>query len=153
VDVAMPVSLFRRIDEVLSRSWAIFDFNAELLGVFAALAVGLAGVGVYGIVAYSVRQRSHDIGVRMALGARGVDILRMIMADTLRTAGLGIAVGLPGGYALARLISNLLYGVQASDPLAFASAGILAFAASLLAGLTPAYRASRLDPNIVLRHE
>ena len=127
--------------------------NTLLLTVFAVVAVIVAAVGVYGVLAYSVQQRRRELGVRMALGATAGTLLRLVLVEGLLLAGVGFAIGLGGALALGRTLTSLLYGVSATDPATLAAiAGVAAFTA-LLACLVPAVRAMRVDPTIALRAE
>jgi putative ABC transport system permease protein len=126
-------------------------FSALLLALFASVALTLASVGIYSVLSYIVRGRSHEIGVRTALGARAGDVVRMVVVEGMTPAAIGIAAGALAALASGKLLQKLVFGVSASDPLTLAVvAGALAFVA-LLASLVPAYRASRLDPLEVLR--
>jgi putative ABC transport system permease protein len=141
------------MEQLLADSVALRRFSMLLLGVFAAVAVALAGVGIYGVISYSVAQRTREIGVRVALGASRRDVLRLVLGRGLGLAGAGIALGLAGGLAVTRAISSLLFGVGARDPVTFAAvAALLAFVA-LLACLAPARRAMKVDPMVALRYE
>ncbi|HKP10644.1 MAG TPA: ABC transporter permease [Blastocatellia bacterium] len=128
-------------------------YPALLIGAFAAVAVGLAMLGIYGVLSYAVTQRTHEIGIRMALGAQRRDVLRLIAGQSLRFAAAGIAVGVVGALALTRLMASLLYGVSASDPLTFTATAAALAVMALAAGFVPAHRATRVDPMIALRYE
>jgi putative ABC transport system permease protein len=121
--------------------------------VFGALALVLGAIGVYGVLAYSVAQRTHEIGIRMALGARGGDVLRMILAQGARIAGAGVVIGILASFGLTRLMTNLLFSVSPADPATFAAVAIVLVLVALLASYIPARRTLRVDPMIALRHE
>ncbi len=141
------------MDEIISETLATRRFSMILLGSFAALALVLASVGIYGVISYLVGQRTHEIGIRMALGAQRKDVLRLVLGEGARMAFLGIGIGIAAALGLTRLMSKMLYGVSATDPLTFAGvAAILVFVA-LAAGYIPARRAMRVDPMAALRHE
>jgi putative ABC transport system permease protein len=128
-------------------------FNMVLLGVFAGVAMLLAAVGIYGVIAYSVTQRTREIGIRMALGAQRIDMLGMILRQSLAVVVVGIAIGLFGSFGATRLLATLLYGVGANDILTYAGVVVLLGAAALLASYIPARRAMRVDPMVALRYE
>jgi putative ABC transport system permease protein len=152
-DGQLAVSHVRTVDEVVAEALARQDFNMTLLTVFSGIALLLAAIGVYGMLSYSVRQRSQEIGIRMALGAKGGDVLRMVMTQGMILAGLGILIGLAGAAGLSRLLRALLFGVKPDDPSTFAVvAGILAVTA-MAACWIPAHRATRVDPLTALRYE
>ncbi len=153
VDRDQTLSEFVTLETVASQASALQRFNAIALTTFAALALVLSVVGTYGVLAYSVSRRTHEIGVRMALGAKAQDVLWLVMRQGTVLAGAGIAVGLLTGYWLARSMESLLFEVSAHDPLTFAAAPMLLLAAALLACYVPARRAARVDPMIALRHE
>jgi putative ABC transport system permease protein len=127
--------------------------SALLLGVFAGVALLLAAVGIYGLLSYIVRGRRHEIGIRTALGAHAVDVLRLVIVEGMWPALVGIAVGTLAALALARVMETLVFGVSASDPLTLAAVGSTLALVTLMASLMPAYRALRLDPVKVLRAE
>ena len=141
------------MDERLSNSVAGRRFNLLLLGVFAALALLLAGIGVYGVISYVVTQRTHEIGIRMALGAQTSDVLRLFIKQGMTLVLLGVGLGLLGAIALTRVMTSLLFGLSANDPLTFASVALLLSLIALLACYVPARRAARIDPLVALRHE
>jgi len=129
------------------------ELDTWLLGTFAASALILAAIGVYGLFAYSVAQRRHEIGIRVALGASRGQVLALIVRDGMRLAVIGIALGAAGALVLTRLLAGLLYGIGASDPGTFGAAATLLGLVALLASYIPARRASRVDPMVALRNE
>ncbi len=141
------------VDNILSRSLASRRFSMILLNVFAALALALSCVGIYGVVSYLVGRRTHEIGIRIALGANRSDVLRLIVGEGVKMALIGVAVGLAAAFALTRLMANMLFGVSTTDPLTFGSVAILLTLVSLAACYIPARRAMRVDPMIALRYE
>lgn len=153
MDAEVPVFNVKTMDEHIAATVAAPRFNATLLVIFAAVALVLTIVGLYGVMSYSVVQRTNEIGIRMALGAQTRDVLRLIVSQGFKLVLLGLAIGLAGAFALTRVIASLLFGVSTRDPLTFAAvAGILAFVA-LLACYIPARRATRLDPLRALHYE
>jgi predicted permease len=153
IDPNVPIYHARTVDQLMGESVAKPRFYMLLLGAFALCALVLAAIGIYGVMAYVVGQRTHEIGVRMALGARGTQVLREVVARGMRPAVVGLAVGLGGASMLTGVLSKLLYGVSATDPLTFAGVAIVLAAVALLANWIPARRAARVDPAIALRSE
>nr|MBA2503680.1 ABC transporter permease [Pyrinomonadaceae bacterium] len=143
----------KTMEERVAQSVAPRKFNTVLLGAFATVALLLAVVGIYGVMAYSVAQRTHEIGIRMALGAQKSDVVKMIVGQGMMLALAGVGVGLLGAFAVTRVMANLLYGVSATDPLTFVVISLLLVAAGLLACFIPALRATRVDPITALRYE
>ncbi|MGH9498943.1 MAG: ABC transporter permease [Terriglobales bacterium] len=153
LDPAESLSTLRLLDDVVDSSIAQPRFSAQLLGVFAGLALLLAGVGLYGLIAYAVAQRTQEIGIRFSLGAQRSDVLRMVLGEGIRLALLGSAIGLAAALGLTRLLSSLLFHVAPTDPMTFAGVGVLLTGIALLACYVPARRAMRVDPMVALRHE
>jgi putative ABC transport system permease protein len=141
------------MEQVLSESLARRRLYMILLGVFAGAALLLAGVGIYGVVSYSVSQRRREMGIRIAIGAERGDVLRLVLGQGARAATLGIALGMAAALALTRLMASLLFGVSAADPLTFLAVALVLTLAALAASYIPARRAMRVDPMVVLRHE
>jgi putative ABC transport system permease protein len=141
------------MDEVVSNSFAARRLSMILLGVFAALALALACVGIYGVISYLVGQRTHEIGVRMALGAQRRDVLRLVIGHGARMALIGVAIGMGAALGLTRLMANQLFGVSAHDPLTFAGVAMVLIMVAVAACYIPARRAMRVDPVVALRHE
>jgi putative ABC transport system permease protein len=141
------------LDELLSTSVAPRRFNMLLLGIFAGVALVLAAVGLYGVMSYSVSWRTREIGIRMALGAKRADVLRLVVRQGMTMTLIGLALGLLGAFSISRVLRGLLYGVSSTDPLTFVAVSIVLLGVALLACLVPARRATRVDPIIALRTE
>jgi predicted permease len=153
IDPREVVYNVQSMDEVVSNSFAARRLSMILLGVFAALALVLACVGIYGVISYLVGQRTHEIGVRMALGAQRGDVLRLVIGHGARMALIGVAIGIGAALGLTRLMANQLFGVSAHDPLTFAGVAMLLIIVAVAACYIPARRALRVDPIIALRCE
>jgi len=153
VDPELPLSNVRTMDDWVSSSAAQPRLNTALLSVFSGVALLIAAIGIYGVLAYSVNQRSREIGLRIALGARQSVVLRWIVGQGLLVAATGITAGLAGGFALSRLLTTLLFGIQPRDPLTFFVVAVLLFTVAFAACLIPGCRASRIDPIVALRNE
>ena len=153
LDPAVPVRGVRSMEQLVGTSVAPQRFNMSLLGLFAALGLVLAAVGIYGVIAYGVSQRTHEIGLRMALGAQAGDVMKMVVGRGMALAMIGVAVGLGASYALTRLMKTLLFGVSATDPLTFIVIALSLGLIALLACWIPARRAAKVDPMIALRCE
>jgi putative ABC transport system permease protein len=149
----LPVANVTTLDNLLSESVSPRRFSTVLLGVFAALALMLAAVGIYGVMSYLINLRSNEIGIRMALGAQTQDIWNLVVGRGMKLALAGIAIGLAGAFALSRFLTSLLYGVQSTDPATFFGVALLLLAVALAACYVPARRAMRLDPMVALRYE
>jgi putative ABC transport system permease protein len=152
-DKDLAVSDVATMDELLADSMALRRFSMLLLGLFASVALALAGVGIYGVMSYAVTQRTREIGLRMALGAQAGDVLRLVLRRGLRLACAGIALGTLGALLVTRVMSSLLFGVGARDPATFGSVAALLSAVALAACLVPARRATKVDPMVALRYE
>jgi putative ABC transport system permease protein len=153
LDPEQPALRVAAMEDVLTKAVELPRFNMLLFGVFAGVALLLAAVGIYGLMAYMVIQRTHEIGIRIALGARKNDVLRLVMSHGVKLAAMGIVIGLAAALALTRLIKSWLVGVSATDPLTFAGIVVLLTAVALLACYLPARRATKVDPLIALRSE
>ncbi len=153
IDPSIGLGHIRTMEQVRSAAVAMRQFNMTLLSVFAALALILAAIGIYGVIAYGVTQRTHEIGVRIALGAERGDVMRLLLWQGLVLAGFGIGMGIAGALALTRFLESYLYRVQPTDPIALGSTALLLGAVAMLASYIPARRATKVDPLIALRHE
>jgi putative ABC transport system permease protein len=153
VDKDQPLTRIRTMEEVAAEATSQPRFRAELVGVFALLAVLLAAVGIFGVLAFSVGQRAREFGIRLALGARSRDVLRLVLGGALKMTGAGVAIGLVAAAALTRLLGSLLFAVQPTDPVTLVGATAILATVALLACALPAWRATRVDPAVTLRQE
>jgi len=153
LDKDLPLADVGSLADGVSHSTRARRFSAALLGAFAGLALLLAAVGIYGVISYSVTRRTHEIGVRMALGAARSRIAGMVVGRAVLLAAAGVAIGIAKGLVLTRLLRSMLYGVSATDPLVFAEVSLFLLAVAALAGYIPALRASHVDPSTALREE
>jgi predicted permease len=153
IDPTQPVYELKTLDQALSDSIAPRRFNMYLLGTFAAIALLMGVIGIYGVMAFWVIQRSHEIGIRMALGAKKWDVVAMVLGQGLKMAGIGLGIGMVGAVALNRFFSSLLYGVKPTDPFTFAAVSLMMISVALLACYIPARRATKVDPMAALRYE
>jgi putative ABC transport system permease protein len=153
IDKDQPVFDVKTMDEVRAISLALHSFSSVMLGIFAGVALLLAAIGIYGVMFYAVLQRTQEIGIRMALGARGLDVLRLMIKNGMTLALLGVAAGLAGAYGMTRLLASLLFGVSPTDFLTFGSVTLGLLLVALLACYIPARRATKVDPLVALRYE
>jgi putative ABC transport system permease protein len=153
IDPDQPIYNVRSMDSLLATTLAPRRLSLLLLATFAVTALLLAGVGIYGVLAYSVTQRTHEIGIRMALGARRADVLVMVLRQGLRLVLAGAALGVAAAFGLTRLMSSLLFGVSPTDPATLGAVSVVLVGVALLACFVPARRASGVDPMIALRCE
>jgi putative ABC transport system permease protein len=153
IDKDQPLFAISTMKELVSNSVATRRMTLVLLGLFSGLALVLGAIGIYGVISYSVAQRTHEIGIRMALGAPRRDVFRLVVGQGLKLAGIGITIGVVAAFGLARLMSSLLYGISVTDFETFAGVSILLAFVAFVACYIPARRAMRVDPIIALRYE
>ena len=153
VDKAQPVSDIRTMENIVSDAVTQPRFNLILLGIFGGIALLLSSSGIYGVMAYTVSQRTHEIGIRMALGAPAGNVLRMVMGQGLRLTVIGIGLGLLASFLLTRYLSSLLFGISATDAPTFVVVALFLTGVALVACFVPARRAARTDPMVALRYE
>jgi predicted lysophospholipase L1 biosynthesis ABC-type transport system permease subunit len=152
-DPEQPIADIVSLGQLISRQTAGRRFNTTLLGVFALLAVGLALVGIYGVTGYAVAQRHRELGIRMALGARPADVVRLLLAESLVRVAIGVGLGLAIAFVASKALATMLFGITASDATTFLGTALLLAAVALLATWLPARRATRVDPMVSLRTE
>ena len=153
VDPNVPVHSVSSMNDIIARSVADRRFALELLGVFATVALLLAAVGIYGVMSYSFSQRTHEVGIRIALGAQRQDILRMALGEGMRIVVIGLALGIAGAAMMTRIFQSMLFGVGPADPITFISVSTILAGVALLACYIPARRATRVDPLVALREQ
>jgi putative ABC transport system permease protein len=151
VDKDQPVANIDSMENIVAGAVARQRFSMLLLAIFAALALVLAAVGIYGVMSYTVAQQTREIGIRIALGAKRGDVLKMTVKQAIKLVGLGLAIGLPSAFILTRVMSTLLFGISATDPITFLGISLVVLVVALLASYIPALRATKVDPMIALR--
>ena len=153
LDATLPLSEVRTLEDVMAEGLAERRLATSLFGVFSLVSLALAAIGLYAVISYTVLQRRQEIGIRMALGARGRQVIRTVLGQGLGLIGAGVVLGALAALSLGRFLSALLFGVDAADPVTFGAVALLLVAIALLASIVPALRAARLDPASVLRSE
>jgi putative ABC transport system permease protein len=153
IDKDLPITRIRTMEEVRSMAVMSPRLNLLLFGLFAALALLLASIGIYGVTAYGVARRTREIGIRIALGANRSDVVRSVVSQSIRLVTIGLLLGLTGAFALTRLMTSMIYGVSSSDPATFSAVAFLLMCVALVACYVPARRAMRVDPIVALRYE
>jgi putative ABC transport system permease protein len=153
VDSQLAASKIRTMDQVISESTARQSFNMLLLTIFAGLALLLAAIGIYGLMSYTVEQRTQELGIRIALGANRGDMLKLVVRQGMLLSGIGVVIGLAASFGLNHLLGTLLFGVKATDPITYAAVAAILISVALLASYIPARRATQIDPMIALRYE
>jgi putative ABC transport system permease protein len=153
IDKDQPVFDVRTMQQVRSLSVGLQTFSSVMIGIFAGIALLLASIGIYGVMAFVVTQRTQEIGIRMALGARGVDVLKLVLTNGMKLALLGLVIGLAAAWGVTRFFATLLVGVKPTDLLTFSVVSVCLLAAAFLACYLPARRATKVDPLEALRYE
>jgi putative ABC transport system permease protein len=153
VDKDLPITKLRTMESVVGASIAQPRFRSLLLGLFGGLAFALAAIGVYSVISFGVAQRTHEFGIRMALGAQSRDMLSLVAREGMLLVAIGIGLGLAGALALTRVIASLLFGMKPTDPLTFVAVAVVVGAIGLLACLIPAHRATKVAPLEAMRQE
>jgi putative ABC transport system permease protein len=153
IDPAVPVEEIRTMDQAIGRSLAERRLHLSLLALFSAVALVLAVLGIYGVLSYAVGQRTREVAIRLALGARPRAVMRLVVGQGMRLTAVGLALGMAGALALTRVLASQLYGVSPTDPLTFVAVAALLLGSATIACLLPARQATRIDPMIALRSE
>ncbi len=153
VNSNLPLASVRTMEDVYGKSMARTSFTLVMLGIAGAMALALGIIGIYGVISYTVSQRGREIGIRLALGAQSEDVVGMVLRQGAKLALVGVCIGVVAAFALARLMTSLLFGVTAHDPLTFAAVAALLISIALLACYIPARRAMKVDPMVALRYE
>lgn len=153
LDADLPINMFKTMDELIADSMIMDRFGMILMTIFSVVALVLSSLGIYGIMAYSTSQRTHEIGIRIAIGAQFGDVIRLVVWQGVRLTAIGVVLGLAGAFAVTRILSSWLYGVSATDPLTFINISLLLAAVSIVACFIPARKAANVDPIIALRCE
>jgi putative ABC transport system permease protein len=153
VDPDLPLARVMPMDRVVAKSISGQNFSMTLLGIFGGVALLLAAIGIYGVMSYTVQQRTHEMGIRIALGAGTGQLLRLVVGQGLLLAGIGVTIGLAASFGFTRVMSTLLYGVKATDAATFAVVAAVLSTVAALACFIPARRATRVDPVVALHHE
>jgi putative ABC transport system permease protein len=153
IDKDQPVFDVKTMQEVRSASVALYSFSSVMLAIFAVVALLLASLGIYGVMAFAVTQRTQEIGIRMALGARTADVLKLVVKHGMKLALLGLLIGLAGSWAITRFLEQMLVGVEPTDLLTFSVVSVFLLLAAFVACYLPARRATKVDPLVALRYE
>jgi putative ABC transport system permease protein len=153
IDKDQPISEIATMQQMVDESVSTRHLTLVLLGLFSGLALVLAAIGIYGVISYSVQQRTHEIGIRMALGAQRSNVLRLVVGQGVKLATIGVLIGIAAALGLMRLLTTLLFGVSANDPITFAAASAILLLVALAACYIPARRAIAVDPMVALRYE